>query len=293
MKSNLFWPIYKKIEEEFKELSYFICIDRKQLKIYSIKIADLILRIASECENISSELCKKENIKFRDKQGHVRKKIYFNEYMDKLNDCFNLEDKLVNPIYENIHEDTFCSKLTPFRKVKKRIDGKDKYVWGWYYAYTKIKHDRVKNFKEANIENLINALGALFLLNVYYKDEIFYSKKDYIIEVIIDKIQSYSDVFQVDYAMKSNDIDQVTKGKDSFFNAKRFMEVALPMSTYIIEYDKEHKTDSDVGADLLDELESSICVRQEDGSIVKKHQDYKLVDHKTLCAVVAIINKRY
>lgn len=59
--SNLFWPIYKKLESEFMEISYYISIDKRQLKTYSIKIADLILRTVSECENISKELCKRES----------------------------------------------------------------------------------------------------------------------------------------------------------------------------------------------------------------------------------------
>ena len=85
MNKNLFWPIYEKIEEEFKELSYYISIDKKQLKVYSIKIADLILRTVSECENIASVICKNESIKFRDKKGHIRKSVYFNFYARGLN----------------------------------------------------------------------------------------------------------------------------------------------------------------------------------------------------------------
>ncbi|WP_026887578.1 hypothetical protein [Clostridium beijerinckii] len=68
MNKNLFWPIYQKLEEEFKEISYYISIDRKQLKTYSIKIADLILRTVAECENIASVICKNEKIKFTEKK---------------------------------------------------------------------------------------------------------------------------------------------------------------------------------------------------------------------------------
>lgn len=126
MKDNLFWPIYKQIEKEFKELSYYITIDRKQLKTYSIKIADLILRTVAECENIASVMCKNENIKFRDKKGHIRRSVYFNEYMDALNNVFILDRKLVNPIYNNIDENTFDMKLQPFRKDILKVNGKEK-----------------------------------------------------------------------------------------------------------------------------------------------------------------------
>lgn len=60
MHTNMYWPIYLKLEGELKQLSYYITLDRKQLKTYSITIADLILRTAAECENIASALCKRE-----------------------------------------------------------------------------------------------------------------------------------------------------------------------------------------------------------------------------------------
>jgi hypothetical protein len=38
MTKNMFWPIYMKLEQEFKELSYYITIDKNQFKTYSINI---------------------------------------------------------------------------------------------------------------------------------------------------------------------------------------------------------------------------------------------------------------
>jgi len=42
----------------------------------------------------------------------------------------------------------------------------------YYSAYNAVKHDRAKNISKANIRIMIRALAALFLLNLYYKDEI-------------------------------------------------------------------------------------------------------------------------
>ena len=36
MQQNLFFPVYKQLEKELNELSYFITFDKKQLKTYSI-----------------------------------------------------------------------------------------------------------------------------------------------------------------------------------------------------------------------------------------------------------------
>lgn len=59
MSQNLFFPIYQQLEKELVELSYNITFDKKQLTVYSTKIADMLLRTVSEIENISKELCKK------------------------------------------------------------------------------------------------------------------------------------------------------------------------------------------------------------------------------------------
>jgi len=287
---NLFWPIYKKLEEEFKELSYYIAIDRKQLKTYSIKIADLILRTVAECENIASLICKNENIKFRDKKGHIRKSVYFNEYIEELNSIFRLDEKLINPIYINIDESAFDIKLQPFRKEKLKVNGKEKEIIPWYNAYNKIKHDRVRYFKQANLENLINALAALFMLNVYLKNEVFYEGQTYDYNKIINKIEAFSDVFKVDYSIKTDGYDNV-KNKDTFFDPVSFFEVGLPMSVYVLECNKEIKTDIDKISDSMDKLESKIMIVKPDGTLEKKYAEYDFKDHKTFCKVVASINR--
>lgn len=291
MKDNLFWPIYRQIEKEFKELSYYITIDRKQLKTYSIKIADLILRTVAECENISSVICKNENIKFKDKKGHVRKSVYFNEYIEALNNVFILDKKLVSPIFNNIDENAFDIKLQPFRKEKLKVNGKEKEIIPWYNAYNKIKHDRVKNFKQANLENLITALAGLFMLNIYLKNETFYDKDTYDYKKIVSKIEDFSDVFQIDYAIKTSRDDNLNTNKYSFFDPASFWEIALPMSVYVLECDKEIKTSSDKVSDSMDKLESSILISKPDGTFEKKYSEYNVKDHRTICKIVASINR--
>ena len=34
----------------------------------------------------------------------------------------------------------------------------------WWKGYNKVKHSRTENFEKGNFENLLNALGALYLL---------------------------------------------------------------------------------------------------------------------------------
>lgn len=297
MEQNLFYPIYKQLEKEFIDLSYYITFDRKQKSTYSTKIADMLLRTVSEIENLSKELCKKENIKFLDKKNHVRKTVYFNEYFIRLENVYGLSNKLVNLILENCNKNIIDAKLRPFQKDMNIKNKDNEYkIWKWYFAYNKIKHDRVKNFRQANLENLLNSLAALFLLNVYYMDKIFY-RDDNDIDKIIEQIESFSTVFVIDYTL---DVNKYSENKDldlstfdnSFFNPVSFFEIARKYSVYTIYRNYKIKTDSDYGKDFLEKLESSVNIKNlETGEMKRKYENFNFSNTMTECALVAKINK--
>ena len=56
MKSNLFWQVYKNLEREFLALADVIFINDKQQEVYSMKIADLLVRTVVEIEALAKEL---------------------------------------------------------------------------------------------------------------------------------------------------------------------------------------------------------------------------------------------
>jgi len=291
MKKNLFWPIYQKIENEFKDLSYFISIDNNQLDVYSIKIADLILRTVSESECIAKELCKKNNIEFKNSDGAISDKVIFQEYIEKLDSVYNMKKKLVSFEFNNSSHDTFTEKLMPFNMQSDESDDKSESALSWYESYNNIRHDRIAHLPEANLKNLIYAMSALFLLNIYYLDEVFYSIKDDNLDMILNKIDSFSDVFSIDYSVTIDEEYKDKHFKNTFFNPYRFFEFAKKHAVYIIEYDKLIKTDKDNGADFLHKLESSSMIADGEGGFNRKHKLYKIDNHKTQCAVVAYIQK--
>ena len=251
MRQEFFWPIYKQIENEFKELSLYIHIDKKQLNTYSIKISDLILRTVSEYENLAKELCKKNSIKFLDKNKHSKKIVNFHEYIEKLDQKYEINRKVVTFSYDNA-EENFDTGRMPFKKIEIKIGNKNKNTWSWYQAYNLIKHDRIKNYRKANVLNLIDAMAALFLLNIYYKNEAFYEEEP---EDAINKINAFSDIFGVQYTVKPKyDEDAYTKEFDKTIH--KHFKIQKIFSTYIIEFHKEIKTPSDKAKDLMDLLES-------------------------------------
>lgn len=86
-KPNLFWPIYKNLEKEIIRLADTIHFSDDQLNVYSIHIADLLVRCAIEIESISKELyfIAGGEITPSDKLGNPRD-LYFDT------DCIELLD---------------------------------------------------------------------------------------------------------------------------------------------------------------------------------------------------------
>lgn len=164
MNTNLYWPVYKNIENEILALMNNIHFDDNQLKVYSSKNIDLILRISAEIESISKELYNRNG-------GEQKHYLKFDEdclkFLDKL---WNLKDKVV--ILSSYNCFISNKNLYPFVKNEQNErQGSLKYSWN--NAYQHIKHDRVNSLKYGSIKYLLSAASALYLLNIYYKDITF------------------------------------------------------------------------------------------------------------------------
>lgn len=161
--TNIYWPVFKSIESEFEKLMYSIHIDDRQLNVYSTKISDLILRSSIEIESISKELYKQNG---GNKAGQIK---YDEDALKYLNKIWHLEKKVVFISSFNC----FLSEkeLNPFVKNEERSKSK-RLTYSWNNAYQNLKHDRAGSLKFGSIKYLFDIMAALYLLNIYYKDEI-------------------------------------------------------------------------------------------------------------------------
>ena len=50
---NLYWPVYQNLEREVLSLANEIHFDDRQLNVYSVKIAGLLLRCVVEVKSLS------------------------------------------------------------------------------------------------------------------------------------------------------------------------------------------------------------------------------------------------
>lgn len=166
---NIFWPVFKNLEFEFSKLMYDIHIDDSQLSVYSLKIADLILRSAIEIESISKELYFANG---GTKSGHIR---YDDDAIKLLNKKWLLDKKVVLISSNNC----FLTKKELYPFVKNEIIiGKTTKTFSWNNSYQNIKHDRAKSLKFGSIKYLFDSMAALYVLNLYFSDRNFKLEKD-------------------------------------------------------------------------------------------------------------------
>lgn len=168
--TNIYWPVYKNLEAELLRLSYDIHIDDNQLNVYSLKISDLILRSSAEIESISKDLYKSNG-------GKKTDNIYYDEDAIKyLNGLWKLDQKVV--LLSSINCFQSNRELKPFKKNERKTSN-GKLTFSWNNAYQNLKHNRANSLQYGNLKYLFDILAALFVLNLYYKNEIINLNKDF------------------------------------------------------------------------------------------------------------------
>jgi len=165
---NLFWSVYKNLEKEVISLSDILHFDDNQSKIYSIHIASLLIRTAVEIESISKHLYEKNggNMYPTKSTGEKRDLMFDSDCIQLLDDLWHITKKVVNVVSPTFY---FSDKknliLVPLENCNKKGKG------NWKKAYQAVKHDREKSLTSGNIENLLSAMAALYLLNIYNMDD--------------------------------------------------------------------------------------------------------------------------
>ena len=176
-----YFPIYERLESEFCELTYSVALNDDHLKVHSILMSEFLLRICSECENISKSILNSKAIPER-----IWKNANFPKLGVELGKLFSLTGKELEVIWP--YQELTKTSIKPFE------DWYGSKNPTWYIAYNKIKHSRESEFKQSNYENCLASLAGLFILNLILRKDDIESKSQHI-DRTRDRIKSYSKLF--------------------------------------------------------------------------------------------------
>lgn len=135
---DMYMPVYEKIEKEIIELSSSIFFVDELAKVYSLNIANLIIRCAIEIESLIKDIYRKEKGCDPKSPG---------DCLTWMDSEWNLSKKTVSIISPYFHFESL-KKFAPF-------DYKNNSEDDYYSIYNAIKHDRVKNIKKATGQKII------------------------------------------------------------------------------------------------------------------------------------------
>ncbi len=168
------WQYFITLDSDLKEASRYVDIGQENFSTFSIEFVRLLLAAGSEIDVVAKLLCCKID---PSKEYKI-----IDDYRDAIMTRF--------PKYYSVIIDIpqYELHLTPWQDWN---CGKNP---SWWKAYNNVKHHRDSNFKDANLENTINAVAGLFVM-ILYLHSMDSQKKKYNNPVLLS-VEKYNEGFE-------------------------------------------------------------------------------------------------
>jgi hypothetical protein len=165
--SNIFqrgmaWYMYLSMERDFIDITRYVALEKDNSQVWSEKIADLLQLTGGRVNNLFREM---RTSSLLPSSGALTAL--------KSNDRPTIEDyrAAFEPTYElSGVELTAHHGLTNYGNIRPFDPFQHDNYPAWWNAYNKVKHGSFDEMRNGTLENLLHALGALFILNVLHKD---------------------------------------------------------------------------------------------------------------------------
>ena len=139
---------YELLKNDLKLIFEFIEPCPENQAIFSHKIYELLLRACTEVESLCKQIFEANN-------KTAKNIIRFSD----LESAMKLSSYSVNSYGFSYPE------FYPFEKFKSTVP-RDNRSPVWYKAYNNVKHNRLENFSDASLKNVIEAVGGVYVLLV-------------------------------------------------------------------------------------------------------------------------------
>jgi hypothetical protein len=213
--NKVYEGIFSIFELELEEISRFVAFTSGNMDAYSNKIHELHLRVCSEIENVLKIVIHKhfvsaeevKNLWETDKSTFLEEKELTNKYEELKNELNKREKGKLDKFLFGFPDFLFyfkiaCEKFNLHKKVVKFTgivshnldweiiqpfeldDGQGVPIW--WTNYNKLKHDKIKNFDDCTLGDLLYSLSGLFILMnyllKYQENNLPIENRDYVLE---------------------------------------------------------------------------------------------------------------
>lgn len=145
--SKNYWRYYLMLEKRLIEINDIVEIHSKNYKSFSNGFAMLLQSIGAELDNFFKLYC---GYNLADRKSIT----------DYANTILNQDSAIVSQKVDVLNTNL---SIIPFENWNTLKPAKS---LGWWQAYDNIKHNRVGNIEDANLENTLRALSGLYLLEM-------------------------------------------------------------------------------------------------------------------------------
>lgn len=169
-----YWNYYLELERQLDSTKRYIEFDKHNFNTYSIEYLKLLQATCSEIEVVGKEISSEIGLDYKDayiqKIGYNVQQIFpdLDSKIVRIGDC------VLTP-----WEKFKCEKYTDKQKRVRYGFSKNMSSPKWWTAYNKTKHERTSTFEKdktnyarANLGNIINAMGGLFILEMLFMEHL-------------------------------------------------------------------------------------------------------------------------
>jgi len=142
------WNYFLAIEDDLINTSRYVEIVLDNKKTFSVEYTKIILSAASEVDVLLKQIYLS--------LGYKKKNPNFKDY------CNVVKEKLKSLIKEQLYLEQYGLALDPFTEWENNEQP------SWHVAYNNLKHNRTLYYKDANLENALLSVGALYTTVIHY-----------------------------------------------------------------------------------------------------------------------------
>ena len=142
------WNYFLAIEHDMLKTARYVEICKDNLKTYSVEYTKIILAAASEVDVLLKQIYLA--------LGGDKERPNFGDYYHAI------KEKLPAFFLEPLHFEQYNIGFDPFTEWENGLK------LSWHEAFNNLKHNRTENYKDANLENALLSLSALYTTVVHY-----------------------------------------------------------------------------------------------------------------------------
>ena len=145
---SIYWSSFKLLYDDLEDSFRFVNPTEDHLSVYSLRFYELLIRASTEFESICKDKVEEFNLsKKKRKDFDIKDYHLLNAHFDNKPSAISIGFVFSDPL--------FVKPLEGW-KIDHSLD--------WYKAYNTVKHNRVKDFHLANLENVLKGMAALFII---------------------------------------------------------------------------------------------------------------------------------